>query len=138
MLEFHTLVTLLRHGGSPNGLICQLWGGYLYILREVLEDRLMEVLPLGDLMVPEDLENFLLVVLVVLVVPGGLVAFLLMALEGLVALHLVVPEALEVYFLVSLEGLVVCLLVVLVVLVVLVALVVLLLEALVVLAVLIP
>ena len=45
----------------------------------------MEVLPLGDLMVPEDLETFLLMVL------GDLVDFLLMALKGLVALHLVVP-----------------------------------------------
>ena len=70
-----------------------------------------------------------------------MVAFLLMAMEGLVALRLVVPEALEVYLLVALEGLVVCLLVVpvvLVFLVVLVAMAVLLLEALVVLAVLIP
>ena len=48
MLEFHTLVILLRHGGNLTSLTCQLWGGYLYILREVLEDRLMEVLPLGD------------------------------------------------------------------------------------------
>ena len=80
MLEFHTLVTLLRHGGNPTGLTCQLWEGYLYILWEVLEDRLMEVLPLGDLMVPEDLETFLLMVLMVLVVLGGLVVSLLMAL----------------------------------------------------------
>ena len=144
MLEFHTLVILLRHGGNSTGLTCQLWGGYLYILREVPKDSLMEVLPLGDLMVPEDLAAFLLMVLVVLVVLVGLVDFLLMALEGLVALHLVVSEALEVYLLVALEGLVVCLLVVLVVLVVpvilvvLAALVVLLLEALVVLAVPIP
>ena len=58
----------------------------------------MEVLPLGGLMVLKDLE-----------------IFLLMALEGLVALLLVVLEALEVYLLVALEGLVVCLLVVLVV-----------------------
>ena len=54
----------------------------------------MEVLPLGDLMVLEDLEIFLLMVLEVLVVLGDLVAFLLMDLEGLVALHLVVPKAL--------------------------------------------
>ena len=95
----------------------------------------MEALPLWDLMVPEDLAIFLLMVLEVLVVLGDLVAFLLMALEGLVALHLVVlvdPEAshlLEVS-----EGLVVCLLVVLVVPV---ALAILLLEALMALAVLI-
>ena len=38
----------------------------------------MEVLPLGDLMVPEDLENFLLMVLGILVVLGDLVAFLLL------------------------------------------------------------
>ena len=54
----------------------------------------MEVLPLGDLMVPEDLTALLLMVLMVLVVLGGLAAFLLMDLEGLVALHLVVPVAL--------------------------------------------
>ena len=91
----------------------------------------MEVLPLGDLMVPEDLETFLLMVLVVLVVLGDLVAFLILALEGLVALHLVVLVVLEVYHLLEApEGLVVRLLVVLVVLVVL--------EALVVLGVLIP
>ena len=65
-------------------------GGYLYILREVPEDLLMEVLPLGGLIILEDLVNFLLMVLVVLVVLEGLVAFLLMALEGPVALHLVV------------------------------------------------
>ena len=53
----------------------------------------MEVLPLGDLMVMEGLA-VLLMVWVVLVVLGDLVAFLLMALEGLVALHLVVLEAL--------------------------------------------
>ena len=63
----------------------------------------------------------------VLVVLGGLVAYPLMALEGLVALFLVVPEALEVYLPVALE-----------VLVVRKALVVLLPEALVVLTVLIP
>ena len=62
----------------------------------------MEVLPLRGLMVPKDLETFLLMVLVVLVVLGALVNFLLMALEGLVALHLVVPEDLEVYLLVDL------------------------------------
>ena len=56
----------------------------------------MEVLPLGDLMVPEDLETFLLMVLVALVVLGDLVAFLLLDLEGLVALLLVVLVALEV------------------------------------------
>ena len=55
----------------------------------------MEVLPLGDLVVLEDLEIFLLMVLEVLVVLGDLVAFLLMALEGLVALHLVVSVDLE-------------------------------------------
>ena len=64
----------------------------------------MEVLLLGCLMVLEDLETFLLMVLVVL---GGLVDFLLMDLEGLVALYLVVPKDLEVYLLVALEGLVV-------------------------------
>ena len=109
MLEFHILVILSLHGGNLTGPTCQLWEGYLYILWEVPEDRLMEVLPLGGLMVPEDLENFLLMVLVVL---GGLVAFLLMALKGLVALCLVVLEALE--------GMLVYLLVVLVVPVVLV------------------
>ena len=93
MLEFHTLVTLLRHGGNPTGLTCQLWEGYLYILREVPEDCLMEVLPLWGLMVLKDLVTFLLLVLVVLVVLGGLVAFLLMDLEDLVALLLVVSEA---------------------------------------------
>ena len=56
----------------------------------------MEVLPLGGLMVPGDLANFLLMVLMVLVVLGGLVAFLLTTLEGLVALLLVVPKALKV------------------------------------------
>ena len=96
----------------------------------------MEILPLGDLMVPKDLEAFLLMVLMVLVVLGGLVAFLLMALEGLVALTLVVLEALEAYLLDTSEGLVVNLLVVLVVLVVPMVLVVL--EALVALTVLIP
>ena len=83
----------------------------------------------------------LLMVLVVLVVLGDLVAFLLMAWEGLVTLHLVVLVALEVSHLLEVpEGLVVRLLVVLVVPVVLavpVALVVLLLEALVVLEILI-
>ena len=104
----------------------------------------MEVLPMGDLMVPEDLA-VLLMVLVVLVVLGDLVAFLLMDWEGLVALHLVVLVALEVYHLLeALEGLVVHLMVVLVVLVVTVVLMVpedlavLLLEALVVLVILIP
>ena len=119
MLEFHTLVTILCHGGNPTCLTCHLWEGYPYILREVREDHLMEVLPLGDLMVLKDLETFLLMVLMVRVVLGGLVGFLLMALEGLVALHLVVPEALLVCLLVALVGLVVCLLLVLVVLVVL-------------------
>ena len=79
----------------------------------------------------------LVMVLVVLVVLGDLVDFLLMAQEGLVALHLVVSMALEVFHLLEvLEGLVVCLLVVLVVPVVLavpMALEVLLLDALVVL-----
>ena len=79
MLEFHTIVTLLCHGGNPTGLTCQLLGGYLYILQEVAEDPLMEVLPLGVLMVPEDLETFLLMVLVVLVVLGDLVTILLLA-----------------------------------------------------------
>ena len=112
MLEFHTLVILLHHGGNPTGLTWQLWGGYLYILREVLEEFLMEVFPLGGLMILEDLENFLLMVLVVLVVLGDLVAFLLLALEGVVALHLVVLVDLEVYHLLEApEGLVVCLLV---------------------------
>ena len=104
----------------------------------------MEVLPIGDLMVLEGLAA-LLMVLAILVFLGDLVAFLLMDLEGLVALHLVVPVDLEVYHLLEApEGLVVRLLVVLVVLVlpvvlvVLVALVVLLLEASVVLEVLIP
>ena len=47
MLEFHVLVILSRHGGILTGPTCQLWEGYLYILRGVLEDRLIEVLPLG-------------------------------------------------------------------------------------------
>ena len=102
MLEFHILVILSCHGGNLNGPTCQLWGGYLYILWEVSEDHLMEVLPLGALMVLKDLETFLLMVLMVLVVLGGLLVFLLMALEGLVALLLVVPKALEVYLLVAL------------------------------------
>ena len=55
-------------------------GGYLFILWEVSEDRLMEVLPLGGLMVMEGLLDFLLMFLMVLVVLGGLVASLLMAL----------------------------------------------------------
>ena len=94
----------------------------------------MEVLPLGDLMVLEVLAVPLMV-LVVLVVLGDLVAFLLMAWEGLVTLHLVVPVALKVSHLLEVpEGLLVRLLMVLVILV---ALAVLLLEALVVLAVLI-
>ena len=59
----------------------------------------MEVLPLGGLMVPKGLVDFLLMVLMVLVVLGGLVAFPLMDLEGLVALLLVVPKALEFYLL---------------------------------------
>ena len=111
MLEFHTLVILLCHGGSLTSPTCQLWRGYLYILQEVPEDRLMEVLPLRGLIVPENLETFLRMVLMVLVVLGGLVAFLLMDLEGLVALRLVVPEALEVYLPGVLEGQVVLLLV---------------------------
>ena len=95
----------------------------------------MEVLPLGDLMVPEDLV-VLLMVLAILVFLGDLMAFLLMVLEGLVALHLVVLVTLEVSHLLEVpEGLVVHLLVVLVVLK---ALAVLLPEALVVLVVLIP
>ena len=71
MLEFHTLVILSRHGGSLTGLTCQLWEGYPYIPREVPEDRLMVVLPLGGLIVPEGLVAFLLMVLMVLVVLGG-------------------------------------------------------------------
>ena len=63
MLEFHTLVILSCNGGILTGLTCQLWGGYPYILREVSEDHLMKVLPLGGLMVPEDLETFFLMVL---------------------------------------------------------------------------
>ena len=79
----------------------------------------MEVLPLGVLMVLEGLA-VLLIVLVVLVVLGDLVAFLLMAREGLVALHLVVPMALEVFHILEVpKGRVVCLLGVLVVPVVL-------------------
>ena len=99
MMEFHLEVILSLYGGNLTSPTCQLWEGYLYILREV-----------RDLMVPEDLEIFLLMVLEVLVVLGDLVAFLLMALKGLVALHLVVLVALEVYHLLeALEGLVVCL-----------------------------
>ena len=79
MQEFHILVTLSRHGGNLTGLTCQLWGGYPYILREVSEDRLMEVLPVGGLMGLEGLVDFLLTFLMVLVVLGGLVAFPLMA-----------------------------------------------------------
>ena len=45
----------------------------------------MEVLPLGVLMVSKDLTTILLMVLAVLVDLGDLVAFLLMAQEGLVA-----------------------------------------------------
>ena len=71
MLEFHILVILSRHGGNLTGPICQLWGGYPFILREVPEDRLMEVLPLGSLMVLEGLVAFLLMVLMVLVVLGA-------------------------------------------------------------------
>ena len=54
----------------------------------------MEFLPLGGLIVLEDLATSLLIVSMVLVVLGDLVAFLLMPLEGLVALCLVVLEAL--------------------------------------------
>ena len=112
MLEFHTLVTLLCHGGNSIGLTCQPWEGYLYILREVSEDRLMEVLPLGGLMVLGDLETFLLMVLVALVVLGDLVAF------HVLALLLVVLVALEVYLLlVASEALVVHPLVVLAVII---------------------
>ena len=93
MLEFHTLVTILHHGGNPNSLTFQLWRGYLNILREVPEDHLMEVLPLGGLMVLEGLVAFLHMVLMVLVVLGGLVDFLLMVSEGLVALLLLLPVA---------------------------------------------
>ena len=93
MLEFHTLVTLLCHGGNPTGLTCQLWEGYLYILQGVPEHRIMEDLPLGGLMVLEGLESLLLMVLMVLVVLGGLVDSLLMVLEALVALLLVVLKA---------------------------------------------
>ena len=60
----------------------------------------MEVLPLGGLMVPGGLAAFLLMVLMILVVLEGLVAFLL-----------VVPKALEVYLPGVLEGPVVLLLV---------------------------
>ena len=63
----------------------------------VLEDNLIEVFPLGGLMVPEDLVPFLLMVLMVLVVLGGLVDSLLTVPEGLVPLLLVVLEAPEVY-----------------------------------------
>ena len=93
MLEFHILVILSCHGGNLIGPTCQLWEGYLYILREVSKDHLMEVIPLGGPLVPEDLETFLLLVLVVLVVLGGLVASLLMVPKGLVALLLVVLVA---------------------------------------------
>ena len=104
MWEFHTLVTLLCHGGNPTGLTCQLWEGYLYILWELPEDHLTNVLPLVGLIVLEGLLVFLLMVLMVLVVLRGLMAFPLMSLEGLVALLLVVSEALEVYFPGVLEG----------------------------------
>ena len=78
MLEFHILVILSLHGGKPTSPTCQLWEGYLYILRGMPEDHLTEVLPLGDLMVLEGLEAFLLMVLTVMLVLGGLVASLLM------------------------------------------------------------
>ena len=88
MLEFHILVIISHHGGNLTGPICQLWGGYLFILQKVSEDRLMEVVPLRGLMVLEGLVSFLLMVLVVL---GGLVASLLMVSKGLAALLRVVP-----------------------------------------------
>ena len=47
------LAILLLHGGNPTGPTCQHWEEHLFILLEVLEGHLMEVLPLGDLMVPE-------------------------------------------------------------------------------------
>ena len=78
MLEFHILVIVSRHGDNLTGPTCQLWEGYLYILRGVSEGYLTEVLPLGGLMVLEGLTTFLLMVLIVLVVLGGLVASLLM------------------------------------------------------------
>ena len=59
----------------------------------------MEVLPFGGLMVLEGLVAFLLMVLMVLVVLGGLVASLLTVPEGLVDLLLVVLEAPKVYLL---------------------------------------
>ena len=93
MPKFHTLVILSHHGGNLTSPTCQLWGGYPYILREVSEDRLMEVLPLGGLMVLEGLVSFILMVLMVLVVLGGLVDSPLIALEGLVALLLVVLKS---------------------------------------------
>ena len=85
--------------GKPNWSYMPAMGGYLYILRGVPEDHLMEVLPLGGLMVLEGLVDFLLMVLMVLLVLGGMVPSLLIVLEGLVALLLVVLEALEVYLL---------------------------------------
>ena len=57
--------------GQPNWSYMLAMGGYLYILWEVPEDHLMGVLLLGGLMVLEDLETFLLMVLVVLVVLGA-------------------------------------------------------------------
>ena len=98
MLEFYILVILSLHGGNPTGPTCQLWEGYLYIMWGVPEDHLIEVLPLGGLMIVEGLKAFLLMVLMVLVasllmVPEGLVAFFLMVSEGLVAFLLVVMEA---------------------------------------------
>ena len=51
MLEFHILVILSHHGGNLTGPTCQLLEEYLYILRGVTEDHLMEFLPLGGLMV---------------------------------------------------------------------------------------
>ena len=97
MLEFHILVIRSHHGGNLTSPTCELSERYLYILRGVLKDHLMEVLPLGGLMVLEGLEDFPLMVLMVLVVLGGLVASLLMVSEGLVALLLVVLEAPEAY-----------------------------------------
>ena len=97
MLEFHILVILSHHGGNLTSPTCQLWEGYLYILWGAPEDHLMEVLPVGGLMVLDGLMSFLLMVLMVLVVLGDLVASLLMVPQGLVALLLVLLEALEVY-----------------------------------------
>ena len=97
MLKFHILVILSHHGGNITSPTCHLWGGYLYILWGVPEDHLMEVLFLGGLMVLEGLVSFPIMFLIVPVVLGGLLASLLMVLEGLSTLLPVVPEAPEVY-----------------------------------------